>query len=67
MKRYDAYDDGTLNECHDGDWVKHEDAQAAIQEAVLAERTRLARLCVEADDFGVRPSHLANLILGGKK
>lgn len=66
MKRY-AFDIYGMTEADDGRWCLHEDAQAAIQEAVMAERTRLAKLCVEADDFGVRPSHLANLILGGKK
>lgn len=41
MKRYDVYTDGRgdtiKEECRDGDWVKYEDAQAAIQQAVLAE------------------------------
>lgn len=38
-----------------GDWVKYEDAQAAIQEAVLAEREACAKIAEEtweADEGG---------------
>lgn len=46
MKRYevhdDCYGDQVEDEISTGPWVKYEDAQAAIQEAVLAEREALA-------------------------
>ena len=43
MKRYDIHQTDAV-ESPDGEWVLYEDAQAAIQQAVLAEREACARL-----------------------
>ena len=44
MKRYEYYMDAGLHEEPSGPWVKFEDAQAAIQAAVLAEREKSEHL-----------------------
>lgn len=74
MKRYDMaacsdYDPAWVvpEPKQDGSWVKYEDARAAIEAAILAERTACAQLCVACDDMGTRPSQLANLIIARSK
>ncbi len=44
MKRYDMEGRGWMAAYDDGEFVKYEDAQAAIQQAVLAEREKSEHL-----------------------
>jgi hypothetical protein len=70
MKRYDVSvwptPTGTnweMTQVDGGAWVTHSDALAAIEAARQEEREACAKLCIAHDDFGTRPSQLANLIL----